>query len=231
MHNVNPVTRSRAATGALSTGSGWDVLTNWTVQATFYSDNNCSVANGQTKNFTMSQFMDLYYEDEGCENMYGSINYAFRCIDGKLGYAYYRNSDSTCSLDPVSVYKYEYYSCRLSYIDYESYIGADCTGNLDTSDWSDDDDWDGNNNLFGTSLNHNNGDDSNNGSSYMRCRNSFCFFCQPVCVTLLRPRHETCVVYRGNKTHACRLLIHCTTWEVRREQFNQLFKTIDALSV
>lgn len=47
--------------------------------------------------------------------------------------------DIACSLDPVLVYQSDYYSCSLSYIDYESYIGAECTGNLDTSDWGDDD--------------------------------------------------------------------------------------------
>ena len=38
MQDVNPMTRPRAANDALSTGSDWDVLTNWTVQVTFYSD-------------------------------------------------------------------------------------------------------------------------------------------------------------------------------------------------
>ena len=60
--DVNPLTRPCAGAGALSSGSDWDVLTNWTVRMTFYSDEYCSVANGQTKNFTMSQPLDLYHE-------------------------------------------------------------------------------------------------------------------------------------------------------------------------
>ena len=57
--DVNPLTHPCDGAGALSTGSDWDVLTNWTVH---YSDGYCGVANGQTKNFTMSQSLDQYHE-------------------------------------------------------------------------------------------------------------------------------------------------------------------------
>ena len=88
----------------------------------------------------MSQFTDRCHQTEGCRKV-GSLNYALRCIDGKLGTAYYGNSDITCSLDPVRVDQIDRYSCGLSYIEYKSYFSADCTGKFNNSDWRDDDDW------------------------------------------------------------------------------------------
>lgn len=125
----------------------------------------------------MSQFTDRHHQTEGCRNV-GSLNYALRCIHGKLRSAHYGDSDITCSLDPVRVYQSDRYSCGLSYIDYKSYFSADCSGNLGTSDWRDDDDWDGSGdhwdgseNFVGISWNNNNGGHSNDGCSYMRCLN------------------------------------------------------------
>lgn len=129
------------AATASCTDPDWDISTNWTVDATFYSNNNCSLTNGQTSNYTMPQFMELYKEDGSCKSVdFDGIPLflALRCVDGKLGRAYYNGSDSACSFDAVMV-ETGLYSCVTSVVAAGPYLGANCTGITDTSDWSNDD--------------------------------------------------------------------------------------------
>lgn len=129
-----------AAAGSTCTDSDWDVLFNSTVRGTFYSDENCNVANGQTSNFTMLEFLELYEVNEICADFgFSSHLLGIRCIDGEVGYAFYNSSDSTCSLDVVGVWL-GIFNCEESAAGMSTlgaYLEADCTEIAETSDSDD----------------------------------------------------------------------------------------------
>lgn len=93
--------------------------------------------------------MELYQEGESCESVdvYGiSFFLALRCVDGKLGRAYYNEPDSTCSFDVVMV-ETDIYSCVTSAIAAGPYLGADCTSITGNSYFRDNDDASGRGNV------------------------------------------------------------------------------------
>lgn len=132
-----------AAADALCTGSDWDVLFNSTVRGTFYSDENCSVASGQTNEITMLELLELYEMNETCAG-FGSSSYlrGVRCINGTVGYAFYNSSDTTCSLDVVGV-RLDIFDCVESASGMSTlgaYLDTNCTEIAETSDSDDSDD-------------------------------------------------------------------------------------------
>ena len=132
-----------AAADALCTGSDWDVLFNSTVLGTFYSDENCSVASGQTNEITMLELLELYEMNETCAG-FNSSSYlrGVRCINGTVGYAFYNSSDSTCSLDVVGV-ELDIFGCVESASGMSTlgaYLETNCTEIAETSDTDDSDD-------------------------------------------------------------------------------------------
>ena len=201
MHYINPVTPPRAAAVFSCTVSEWDIKSNWTVQAMFYSDENCSVANGETSNYTMAQFMELYQLNGTCESLdSANASYAFRCINGLLGWAFYNESNSTCSEDVLYV-STDNFGCVVSSNDSEKYLGATCTGSMDISGGTDDDYtywngsdddfyyypywngsdddfydypyWNGSDDDFVVWLDDDSGDASDHGSNYKLCPKKF----------------------------------------------------------
>ena len=129
MQGINPVSSPCAAAAAAScTEIDWEISSHWSVQATFYSDDDCNDANGETSDIPMSEFMEMYDVPNGCNSSDGHVA-AIRCINGDLGLAMYGDSDTTCSLDPEMA-STDLFGCQSStdeISDLGAYLQTDCT--------------------------------------------------------------------------------------------------------
>ena len=117
-------------------------MTDWTVDATFYSDENCNTASGVTGEYTMSEVLEQM-DSEACEQMdsttsSNSSGYtattsstssgytAHRCVDGNIAQVGYSESDTTCSSDFTWAYVFAI-GCIDSIFDEGEYMIATCS--------------------------------------------------------------------------------------------------------
>lgn len=100
------------------------------------------MANGQTSNFALSEFMELYEVNETCSSFFGDIFKGIRCINERLGWAFY--NDSTCSLDVIGGVP-EIFHCEESAPGMSAtlgeYLEVNCTEIAETSVSDDSDDY------------------------------------------------------------------------------------------
>lgn len=108
----------------------WTILTSWTMDATFYEDEDCSTPSGKTAQYNMSKTMEILEVDSTCvESDFAgsSSNHGYHCIDGNLGVAVYGGSDTTCSLEFTVAAKYDVDACFDSLLGEGMYAVTSCS--------------------------------------------------------------------------------------------------------
>lgn len=119
-----------AAAVASCTDPDWTILTDWAVDASFYSDATCSAASGDSAQCSMSEVLQVYGVDS-CYLSSSSMYVALRCIDGALGTVSYAGSDTTCSAN-FTIAHVVASSCSASIFGEGPYMVATCSESSST---------------------------------------------------------------------------------------------------
>lgn len=79
-------------------------MTDWAINATFYTDSSCAVANGKESSFSAEEFVTSIGGSTSCSSSkLLDYNIKLVCVDGTLKTVYYEASDELCASHPIAV--------------------------------------------------------------------------------------------------------------------------------